>query len=268
MEWRSAPAISMGVWERPFYVDRGDEKIPGIVWMPEEPARPVPLVLIGHGGKSHKRNPAGLALARRFVRRHGIGACAIDAIDHGDRGPIIDTGDGPPQPEYVALWKRSDTFDRMNADWTATLDELLASGRFHPARIGYWGLSMGTVLGLPFVVSEPRIRAAVLGACGLSGTSVTRGGFVERHRVDAPNVTCPVLFMVQWDDEIFDRDGALELFDIIGSLDKRMHVHPGRHGGFPQEAADATREFLAMQLQAADDESVIFDSVREAAGHG
>jgi dienelactone hydrolase len=248
MEWRSAPVVSSGVWERPFYVTRDKEKIPGILWMPEEPTGPVPLVLIGHGGKSEKRNPAGLAMARRFVRRHGIAAVAIDAIQHGERGPIIDTGDGPPQPEYIELWKRTETFDRMNADWTVTLDELLASGRFDPGGIGYWGLSMGTVLGLPFVASEARISAAVLGACGLTGSSAIRGHFVERHRKDAPRVTCPVMFMVQWDDEIFDREGALALFDLIGSRDKRMQVHPGRHGAFPQEAADATREFLAARL--------------------
>ena len=74
--------------------------------MPEEPASAVPVVLMGHGGKSEKRNAAGLAMARRFVRHHGIAVCAIDAIDHGERGPIRDTGDGPPQQEYVELWKR------------------------------------------------------------------------------------------------------------------------------------------------------------------
>ena len=248
MDWRSSPAVSMGVWERPFYVKRGEEQIPGIVWMPEEPVGVLPLVLMGYGGKSEKRNPAGLAMARRFVRHHGIAVCAIDSIDHGERGRIRDTGDGPPQAEYIELWKRPDTFDRMNADWRATLDELLASGRFDPSRVGYWGLSMGTVLGLPFVASEPRIAAAVLGACGFSGPSAVRGPFAERHRVDAPNVLCPVLFMVQWDDEIFDRRGAVELFDTIGSRDKRMHVHPGKHGAFPIEAANATREFLAARL--------------------
>ena len=248
MDWRADPVISKGVWERPFQVARAGEAIPGILWMPERPDGAVPLVLIGHGGKSEKRNPASLALARRLVRRHGIAAAAIDAIQHGERGPIVDTGDGPAQPEYLELWKRTDTIDRMNADWTATLDELLASGRFEVERVGYWGLSMGTVLGLPFVASEPRISAAVLGACGLGGSTITGAHFVARHRSDAPRLTCPILFMVQWDDEIFAREGALELFDLIGSADKRMHVHPGKHGAFPREAADATREFLATRL--------------------
>jgi dienelactone hydrolase len=211
-------------------------------------AQGLPLVLIGHGGKSQKRNPFDLSLARRFVRRHGVAVCAIDAIDHGERGPIVDTGDGPAQPEFLELWKRTDTFDRMNADWMVTLDELLATGMFEPGAIGYWGLSMGTILGLPLVAAEKRISAAVLGACGFTGPGGVRGRFAERHRADAPNVMCPVMFMVQWDDEIFDREGALELFNAIGSRDKRMHVHPGRHGAFPREAADAGRMFLAGRL--------------------
>src|SRR5262245_26401524 len=115
MDWRSAPMVSKGVWERPFYVSRAGDKIPGIVWMPEEPVGQVPLVLMGHGGKSEKRNPFGLAMARRFVRRHGIGVCAIDAVQHGERGPIADAGDGSNPPEYLALWQHADTFDRMNA---------------------------------------------------------------------------------------------------------------------------------------------------------
>ena len=106
MEWRDAPAVTMGVSEQPFYVTRGDEKIPGILWMPDEPEGALPLVLLGHGGKSEKRNVASLSIARLFVRRHGVAVCAIDAIDHGERGPIRDTGDGPAQPEYIELWKR------------------------------------------------------------------------------------------------------------------------------------------------------------------
>jgi dienelactone hydrolase len=106
------------------------------------------------------------------------------------------------------------------------------------------------MLGLPFVAAEPRLKAAVLGLCGFAGTSAIRGRFGERHRADAPNITLPVLFMVQWDDERFDRDGAFELFGLLGSKDKRMHVHPGLHAAMPQEATDATREFLAERLLA------------------
>lgn len=249
MDWTAEPQSTLGVWERPFVVNRGGDSIPGILWMPAEDGPPPPLVLMGHGGQNEKRNPMGLALARRFVRRHAIAVAAIDAIDHGERGPIRPVEDAAGHPAYIELWKRPDTFDRMTRDWQATLDALLASGRLDADRVAYWGLSMGTMLGLPFVATEARIKAAVLGLCGFKGSSATRGRFGERHAADAPKIQCPVLFMVQWDDGLFDRDGAFELFAALGSNDKRMHVHLGKHGEMPLEAGDATREFLAGRLK-------------------
>jgi len=71
---------------------------------------------------------------------------------------------------------------------------------------------------------------------------------LSRSPPRTPSETAAYRSHHQWDDEIFDREGALELFDTIGSQDKRMHVHPGKHGAFPREAADATREFLAARL--------------------
>ncbi|NJD65381.1 MAG: alpha/beta hydrolase, partial [Chloroflexi bacterium] len=247
MEWRDESASSMGVIERGFFVERAGDRIPGILWAPDEAVGPVPLVLIGHGGQSEKRNPNGLALARRFVRRHGIAAAAIDAVDHGERGPIATIEDPAGHPDYIALWKRPDTFDRMVADWKATLDALAELPGIDGERIGYWGLSMGTMLGLPLVASEPRIKAAVLGLCGFTGSSAIRGRFGNRHRADAPHISCPTLFVVQWGDERFGRDGAFELFDLLGTKDKRLHANPGLHADVPPEGTDATREFLAAR---------------------
>jgi dienelactone hydrolase len=138
----------------------------------------------------------------------------------------------------------------MNADWKAVLDAFVAMPEIDANRVGYWGLSMGTMLGLPFVASEPRIKAAVLGLCGFKGSSAIRGRFGERHRADAPNITCPVHFVVQWDDERFDRDGAFEMFGMLGTNDKRLAAYPGLHAQVPEEGRDATRVFLAERLGA------------------
>lgn len=247
LEWTGLDVDEMGVRERGFTVERAGDRITGILWTPSGVAGPVPLVLIGHGGRSEKRNAGGLALARRLVRHEGFAAAAIDAIDHGERGPISEAN----LSAYEDLWKRSDTFDRMVADWSATLDVLTELAEVDGERVGYWGLSMGTMLGLPFVAAEPRIRAAVLGLCGFSGSSARRGRFGARHHADAPRVNCPVMFFVQWDDELFDREGAFELFDCLGTSDKRLHAHPGKHGDAPPEAVVASREFLQAYLSQA-----------------
>jgi hypothetical protein len=101
---------------------------------------------------------------------------------------------------------------------------------------------MGTIIGLPFVAAEPRIDAAVFGLMGLTGP--TR----ERIAKDAPRIDCPALFLVQWDDELFDREHAIALFDALGSSDKRMHVHLGRHGDLPAEAFRSSASFLVERL--------------------
>ena len=101
---------------------------------------------------------------------------------------------------------------------------------------------MGTILGLPLVAAEARIDAAVLGLMGLTGP--TRA----RIEADAPRVRCPVLFLVQWDDELFPRGDAFALFDALGSADKRLHAHRGGHGAVPDEAFAATVDFLVRHL--------------------
>jgi dienelactone hydrolase len=248
MRWTAEGSTAMGVTERPFVVERAGDTIPGILWSPEASAGPSPLVLVGHGGHGEKRNRNGLAMARRLVRRLGYAVAAIDAIDHGERGPIRP----PDHRAYRALWHKPDTFDRMSADWQATLDALSDLPSIDSGRVAYWGLSMGTMFGVPLVAAEPRIKVAVLGLCGFTGPSADRGRIATRHAAEAPRITCPVLFFVQWHDERFYRQGAFDLFDQVGSKDKRLHAHPGAHGELPAaEATDATIAFLRPRFSSA-----------------
>ncbi|MFF8477086.1 dienelactone hydrolase family protein [Streptomyces sp. NPDC015414] len=234
---------SDGVTERIFHLG----EIPGVLWNPEGSTQTRPLVLIGHGGGRHKKAPGPTALARRLVTECGYVVVAIDAPGHGDR---------PRHPEYDRLatenQARVDSGEELGPliagfhalvarqtvpEWRAVLDavqELTYVGR---GPVGYWGVSLGCGLGVPFVAAEPRVRAAVLGLGGASASAEV-----------AARITVPVEFLLQWDDERVPRAAGLALFDALASADKTLHANPGKHGDLPAAELDSSLRFFARHL--------------------
>jgi dienelactone hydrolase len=244
-------ATEKGVTESRFELKVGDESVPGLLWAPENATGPRPLVLIGHGGTQHKRTPNVLSLARRFVRHLGYAAVAIDAPYHGERMPPEER-----QLSQEERWRRvrSMTPEQREkrlarnrpavAEWKATLDAVHALDSVGGGPVGYWGVSMGTAIGLPFVSSEPRVGCAVLGLAGLRGD---RPG-AERFEAAARSLKIPVLFVLQSDDEVVDRDSGLALFDALGSEEKTMHLSPGPHVGIPLYERDDYEMFYSRHM--------------------
>lgn len=239
MEWGDIKT-SKNVTERAFNVACNGRSVPGVLWTPERAEAPTPLVLIGHGADGHKRQGHLVSLARRFVRHNGIAAATIDGPVHGDRK--AEGFDDMPLSERRRHYVGDRVTDEMVEDWKATLDALHKVKEIGIGRVGYWGLSMGTLFGLPLVAAEPRIEVAVL---GLMGTAIGTG---KRLRANAGEVSCPVLFLQQWDDELIPRESASELFGALATKDKRLHANPGRHAAVPLEEFLETQNFLARHL--------------------
>jgi dienelactone hydrolase len=133
----------------------------------------------------------------------------------------------------------------MTADWRLALDVARAQPEVGEGPVGYWGLSMGTIYGAPFVAAEPRISVAVLGLMGISGPD----HYQRRVRAAAEAITVPVLFLMQLEDELFPRGECLALFDALATTDKRLHANPGLHPEVPVEEIVASVEFLTAHLR-------------------
>jgi len=232
-----------GVRERRFALAVAGRTVPGSLWTSETPGTDRPMVLVGHGGSGHKRQGYVLALARHLVRHHDVHVAAIDGPVHGDRRPDGGHDERLVLLEFAQAWRtdRSMT-DTMVEDWQATLQSLRAVDGMRVGPVGYWGLSMGTIVGLPFVAAEPSVSVAVLGLMGLTGP--TR----ERLAADAARVRCPVLFLVQQSDELFDRESSLALFDALGTAQKVLHLNPGAHGMVPDRELRDSEMFLVDHL--------------------
>jgi dienelactone hydrolase len=240
--WLGDPLVVDGVSERRFDLDvDGARTVPALLWTPTDAVGPRPLVLLGHGATRHKRVDYVLGLARRLVRGHGFAAVAIDAPGHGDRR-IAPGDDLTVFSEFLAEWSRDGTVEDMIADWNATIEAARSVAEVGDGPLGYWGLSMGTIYGIPLAAVEPRVQVAVFGLMGLVGPTC------DRLAADARRVTCPVMFLQQWDDSLLPRKEVLDLFDALASLDKRLHAHPGDHAAVPVEELEFSVTFLARHL--------------------
>ncbi len=112
--------------------------------------------------------------------------------------------------------------DSMVEDWCRCLEAVGDLDVIDASRVAYPGFSMGTRFGLPYVAEAgSRLRCAVLGKYGMRQPPAMPApvNMASRFARDAPRITVPVLFHVQWDDELFPRAGQFELFELLGSPD-------------------------------------------------
>lgn len=241
-----------GVTRREFRLPVGDDVVPGCLWVPEGAKGPRPLILMGHGGSQHKKADNIAAAAVSHARTLGYATVAIDAPGHGDRitredaerarAAAVEAGKAAREGRPSRPSRIPGNADKAVAEWKATLDavqqlDVVGAG----GRVGYWGVSMGTRFGVPFVAEEPRINCAVFGLFG-----VFPG--LEDHKAAAERIDIPLMFVFQWDDELMSREQGLALFDAFGSKQKTMHVNPGGHVGIPPRERDGWLAFWREHL--------------------
>lgn len=248
----TSEATEKGVTERGFEIQVGSEKVPGIVWAPEGAEGPRPLLLQGHGGTQHKRTEGILGRARSMVRHYGYAVVAIDAPGHGDRttpeaqaaaqASLVErmrtrSQERPPE-EMRAMANRSTS---AVPEWQAALDAAQELDYVGAGPVGYWGVSMGTAIGVPFVAAEPRVKAAVFGLSGLRAGS-------EAFEQAARSISIPLLFVFQWHDQLVSREAGIALFDAFASREKTMHINPGGHTGIPAFERESYEGFYLRHL--------------------
>lgn len=240
MHFTSEQRLDDGVLEREFTLG----EIPGILWT--SGSAPAPLILSGHNGGLHKREPRLVARARHAAAEYGYAVAGIDHPGHGDRPrSAVDERARADLRRAMAAGEPVDEIfesfvvplvEKAVPEWRTTLDALLTLPEIG-GPVGYAGM---TAVGIRLAVLEPRIAAAGFFA----------GGYVPRaQRVEARQVTVPLLFLLQWDDTGNPRQRALELFDAFGSKEKTLHANLGGHAGTPWFEADEGNRFFARHLK-------------------
>ena len=240
MRFISEQHLDDGVLEREFAIG----EIPGVLWTLGSAA--APLILSGHNGGLHKRNPRLVSRARYYAAQYGFAVAAIDAPGHGDRPrSAVDQqhrddlrralAAGEPINEIVDAFVVP-LVDAAVPEWQTTLDVLLSLPEIG-GPVGYEGM---TAIGIGLAVVEPRIRAAVF---------FGQGFVPDTLREQARQVTIALQFLLQWDDEGMPRQPILDLFDAFGSREKTLHANLGGHAGTPWFEVDDGARFFTRHLR-------------------
>lgn len=237
MAWNNKNETLDGMDERGFTLTVNGQPVPGVLWTPTGGSADR-LVLLGHGGSTHKKVEYIMAIAKQLAER-GIASMSIDGPGHGERS----SGEMGRDPNaFSRIWEAGGGTEGMLADWRAALDFIEAEEGARPT--GWWGLSMGTMMGLPVVATDSRIKVALLGLMGGWGPN---GDDLLRL---APEVKCPVRFLLQWDDEIVPRDAGIKLFGLLGTTKKTLHMNPGAHSAVPAFESNDSVAYLDARLKA------------------
>ena len=213
------------------------EGAPARLWLPcGEEARP--LVLIQHPGMSGKDDAIVAGPARDWATAHGWACLALDAPGHGERAsadPLAALRD----PERAAALA-----DQFAAEARAVVDAVAERYAVDAARLGYYGYSLGAMLGVAVVAGDARYRAAVFAAAGEGPLSGPAAGPGSRLPALA---SVAVRLIAKEGDELIPRAATDALFaGLPGERD--LLTLPGGHFAIGDDVTRAAEEWLAARL--------------------
>ena len=219
---------------------QGARDITGTVWQPNDAVKDT-LICFGHGASGDRYQAPIQDMAARFIKL-GFPVLSLDGPVHGLR-QVGEGGLTAFLPEFV----RDEAVTDMAAEWHIAIDAARKYISGGARAIAYFGLSMGTLLGTQMLATRDDVAAVVLGLAGASEAQPHGPALLEA----ATQITAPILFLVQMQDEMIQRDHALALFDRFASSDKRLHAHPGQHAYIAREEIDFAVKFIASRADGA-----------------
>ena len=210
----------------------GHERLPVYLFLPKNSSPPFQAIVNFPGAnfESEKLNPSALEDSFDYLLKSGRAVIAPTFKGFYERRDGFDPGHNPPVffRDHVIAWAK---------DLGRTLDYIDTRKDFDHAKIAYFGFSLGGVEVPIFMVTEKRIKAAI----------ISNGGFQLRRdlpEVDPFNfvthVTTPVLMISGRFDSTFPLEPTQNsLFQLLATpeRDKRHVIYEDGHGAFPRPAA-------------------------------
>jgi len=124
----------------------------------------------------------------------------------------------------------------LGQDLMRAIDYLQQRGDVNMDQLGYYGFSWGASAAGSLVAVEPRFRAAVFEAGGLSNDPLRKERALLEWRHCLPLIQIPVLMINGQADPIYPvKESQEPLFELLGSAIKEHYVHPNGNHMLPHD---------------------------------
>lgn len=143
------------------YNSVNNRRVTGLLSLPKNSTKPLPVIILMHGLGDHKAVDY-VEFGNDLFLKNGYAVMRIDICDHGDRKREVYDFDLTGPYKYWARTVISQTvFDlRRTIDFIETRKELDSN------RIGYYGISLGGIIGTVFSGVEKRIKVPIVALAG------------------------------------------------------------------------------------------------------
>ncbi|WP_282160463.1 alpha/beta hydrolase [Ulvibacterium marinum] len=167
-----------------------DKRVTGLLSLPKKSTTPSPVIILMHGLGDHKAVDY-VEYGNGFFLKNGFAVLRLDISDHGDRENVTYDFDLTGDYKY---WTRNviaqTVFDlRRAVDFIETRKELDSK------RIGYYGISLGGIIGTVFCGVENRVKVPVIALAGGQLNLLYKEKAFSREAKDFMGIVEPLNFV-------------------------------------------------------------------------
>lgn len=206
-----------------------DDRVPAYLYLPRGgQEKTYPAVLLQYGSGGNKNTNYIVAMGEHFAA-HGFVVLTIDVPNRGERHRKEDAGGGSM---WVKLLSSGGTLQQTMGDYSRAVDYLTSRPDVDQERIGYAGISLGAITGIPFVAHDSRIKAvaSIVGGGNLLGmfkVPVSKDALAVAAQIDpfyhvgliAPR---PLLLLNVTHDQLIPRFFSESLHRAAGDTAKKV----------------------------------------------
>jgi cephalosporin-C deacetylase-like acetyl esterase len=219
-----------------------DQKVTALLTLPRKAEQPLPTIILMHG-LGDRKTVDYIEAGNQYLLDAGYAVLRLDISNHGDRFKYdydFDLTDG------YRYWTR-DLITQTVFDLRRAVDFIQTREELDPGRIGYYGISLGGIIGTVFCSVEDRIKVPVIVLAGgnlnlmfgkeaLTGDTKDYLSIIDPINYVARISPRPLLMINAENDDVVPPITSKLLFNAA-KKPKEIIWHPCKHHDLPIEKA-------------------------------